>query len=100
MPFWECSVTHGPGEEPLDVIGCFPVFSGVQVASDFLEVLLIPIGLFQALCHLLLMFPGDIPQDRPGAMNLTHLPGCAEEGGFSRLLDAGMPIRDDQLNPG
>jgi hypothetical protein len=33
-------------------------------------------------------------------MNLTHLPGCTEEGGFSRLLDAGMPIRDDQLNPG
>src|SRR5690606_22163761 len=40
------------------------------------------------------------PQDGPGTMNLTHLPGCTEEGGFSRLLDAGMPIRDDQLNPG
>lgn len=26
--------------------------------------------------------------------------GCAEEGGLGRLLDAGMAIRDDPLNPG
>ena len=94
MPFWECSVTHGPGEEPLDVIGCFPVFSGVQVASDFLEVLLIPIGLFQTLCNLSLVFLGDISQYRPGTVDRAHLLGCAEEGGFSRLW---MPVCPSEM---
>jgi len=42
------------------------------------------------------MFPGNIPQDGPRAMDRAHLP----EGGFRSLLDAGMPIGDDQLNPG
>ncbi len=58
-----------------------------------------PIGFLQGLYNLLLLFPGNVPQDRPGTTNLTHLPGCTEEGGFSRLQDAGMPIQDDQLKP-
>ena len=100
MLFWECRVTHQPREEPFDGIGCFPVPPGIQVIGEILKPLFTSIGLLQPLYNLLLMFPGNIPQDGSGTMNLTHLPGCTEEGGFSRLLDAGMPIRDDQLNPG
>jgi len=98
--FWECRVTHEPREESLDGVSCFPVSPGIQVISEILESLLIPIGLLQPLYNLLLMFPGNIPQDGPGAMHLTYLSGCTEEGGFRRLLDACMPIRDDQFNPG
>lgn len=31
--------------------------------------------------------------------SFTHLPGCAEEGDFSRLLDAGVTIGDMTVEP-
>ncbi len=100
MLFWERRVTHEPWGESLDGVGCFPVSLSIQVIGEILESLFTPIRLLQTLCNLLLAFPGDIPQDSPGTMNLTHLPGCTEEGGLNRLLDASMTIRDDQLNSG
>ena len=100
MLFWECCVTHKPGEESLDGIGGFPVSPGIQVIGEILESLFTPIRLLQTLCNLILVFPGNSSQYRPGTVDRAHLPGCAEEGGLSRLLDAGMAIRGDQLNPG
>ena len=58
MLFWECRVTHEPGEESFDGIGCFPVSPGIQVISEILESLLTPIGLLQALYNLFLVFLG------------------------------------------
>ena len=100
MLFWECCITHEPGEGSLDGLGCFPVSPGTQVIGEILESLFTHIGLLQTLCNLFLAFPRNIPQDGSGTVDRAHLPGCAEEGGFSRLLDAGMAIRDNQLNPG
>jgi hypothetical protein len=71
--FRECRVTHEPREEPLDGVGCFPVSSSVQVVGEFLEVLLSPIGDFQALCNLLLVFPADIPQEMIFMPEITDL---------------------------
>ena len=85
--------------EPLDGVSRFPVFPDIQIISELLKFLLIPISLFQALCHLLLVLPRNIFQDRPSAMDLTHLPECTEEGGFGRLLDAHMTLGDDQMDP-
>ena len=90
MFFGECRITHEPGEESLGGVGCFPVSPSIQVISEILESLLIPIGLLQPLYNLFLVFFGDIPQDCPGTMHLTHLPGRTEEGGFRYLLDADM----------
>ena len=100
MLFWECRVTHKSGEESLDGIGGFLVSSGIQVIGEILESLFTPIRLLQTLCNLILVFLGTIFQYRPGTVDRAHLPGCAEEGDLRRLLDAGMAIRDDQLNPG
>lgn len=80
------------------MLGRFTVSPGIQVISEFLESLIIPLGFLQPLCTLLLMFSDDILQYRPCTVNRTHLPGCAEEGGFSHLLDAGMATGDEQLN--
>jgi hypothetical protein len=85
--FWECRVTHEPGEESPNGVGGFPVSLGIQVIGETLESLLTSIGLLQALYNFLLVFPGNISQYRPATVDRAHLPGCAEEGGLSRLLD-------------
>ncbi len=96
MLFWEFRVTHKSREESLDGVGCFPVSPGIQVIGDVLEFLLVAICFPQTFNNLFLVILGNILQNRSRAVDFTHLPRCAR----GRLLDAGMPIRDDQLNPG
>jgi hypothetical protein len=98
--FGKCCITHEPREEPLDGVGCFPVSPGIQVIGEILEFLLVTVCFAQTFNHLFLVFLGDILQNRPGAMDLAHLLGCAEEGGLCRLLDACVTIGDDQVDPG
>jgi hypothetical protein len=100
MLFGERDVIHEPQKDSLDGIGCFPVSPGILVIDEILESLFTSIGLLQPLCNLLLVFPRNISQYCLGTVDRAHLPGCAEEGGLSRLLDASMPIGDDQLDPG
>jgi hypothetical protein len=56
--FGEYCVTHERREEFLNGFDCLPVSLDVQVIDDFLEFLLIPAGLFQALGNLFLVFLG------------------------------------------
>jgi len=91
MPFRERRVTHEPREESLDGIGCLPVSSFVQIICKLLKSLLVPICLLQGFSNFFLMYPGNIPQDGPGAMHLTHFDGLEERhvGSYSVGLFVG-----------
>lgn len=94
FPCGKRGVTHKSREEPLAGIGCFPVSSCVQVVCEILELLLIPMRLFQALSNLLPVFLGDVPQDRPSSADGAH---TADRRSACQENTSCFPDRQDAL---
>jgi len=81
MLFPECCIIHEPREESLDGVSGFPVSLRIQIIGETPESLFITVCFARVFNSLLLVFLGNILQNRPRTMDLAHLLGCTEGGG-------------------